>query len=703
MPQMEALRNSYSRFPGRAGFLWGMRPVILSSLLAVTVLAPWAAGAETVEADIVVYGGSAGGVAAACTAAKAGKTAVVAEFGKHIGGLTSGGLGYTDIGNKAAIGGFSHEFYKRLGKHYGKAEAWTFEPSVAEKELRALLDENKVPVKFAQRLASVKKSGASITEITMEDGTVYHGKMFIDATYEGDLMAKAGVKYMVGREANERFTETLNGVRGTTPSHQFGVDVDPYVKPGDPASGLLPFIQAEPLGTPGAGDPCVQAYNFRLCFTKKAENKITIEPPAGYDPKQFELLGRYCEALTAGNKKPTLKTFLKIDMVTADKTDINNNGAFSTDYIGKNYSYPDASYAEREKLWAEHLRYINGLITFLKTDPRVPENVRAEMAEWGLCKDEFADTAGWPNQMYVREARRMMSDYIMTEKVCRQVERPDDSVGLGAYNMDSHNCRRIVVNGKVRNEGDVQVGVRPYPISYRSIIPRGEECDNLFVPICLSATHIAYGSIRMEPVFMILGESSALAAVIALDDKVPVQKVVYAKLHEALTKAGQVLVWNGALPGQTGVNPGAPAPKLPGIVLDDTQAEKKGEWKEGNLDPRVGAGYLHDDNANKGSASLTWTLEVPEDGRYDLNLYFPPNKNRATNVPVGIATGSELRAVMVNEQTPEGVVKLGNFNLTRGAKTTVTIRNDGTTGHVIADGLQAIRTGMSGTRPNGGN
>ncbi len=670
-----------------------MRPFLLASLLTVTTLAPVRILAETIEADIVIYGGNASGVSAACTAIKSGKKAVLVEFGKHIGGLTSGGLGYTDIGNKAAIGGFSREFYKRLGKHYGKAEAWTFEPSVAERELRALLDEHKVPVKFSQRLASVKKSGANITEIAMEDGTIYRGKIFIDATYEGDLMAKAGVKYMVGREANSRFGETLNGIRKETHAHQFTLPVDPYVKPGDPESGLVPNISTEPHGTPGDGDAAVQAYNFRLCFTRKASNKLPIEAPAGYDPKEYELLGRYCEALTSAGKKITLRNFLKIDMVTADKTDINNNGGFSTDYIGKNHTYVEAGYAEREKIWQEHIRYINGLMVYLKTDPRVPENVRKEMAEWGLCKDEFTDTAGWPHQMYVREARRMLGEFVMTEKVCRWVETVEDSIGLGAYNMDSHNCRRVVRNGKAHNEGDVQVGVKPYPISYRSIIPKAAECENLFVPVCLSATHIAYGSIRMEPVFMITGETAALAAVIALDDKVSVQKVPYDKLKEQLIKAGQVLVWNPAAAGQSGGNPGSePAVKLPGILLDDPKAEKTGAWISGTLDPRVGGGYIHDGNANKGDMSVKWTFEAPEAGEYEFNLCFLPNPNRATNVPVEVKVGAETRGTKVNQKT-EGVAKLGTFALAKGASAVISLSNKDTDGHVIVDGVQVLKAG----------
>ena len=513
-------------------------------LLLIFICITQAAYAEVIEADVVVYGGNASGVATACTATRLGKSAVIAEPGHHIGGLTSGGLGWTDIGNKAAIGGFSRNFYKRLGVHYGKPEAWTFEPSVAERELRALLAEAKVRAVLAQRLASVKKDGARITEITMTDGTTYRGRMFVDATYEGDLMAKAGVSYMVGRESNERFNETLNGVRGNTPSHQFVVPTDPFIKQGDPKSGLLPFISEEPMGTPGAGDKSVQAYNFRLCLTKKPENRKPIEPPPGYDAKRYELLGRYCEALVAAGKKPTPRMFLKIDMVTPDKTDINNNGAFSTDYIGMNHNYPDADYETREKIWLEHIHYIAGLFTFLTTDLRVPAEIRRDIAEWGLCKDEFIDTGGWPHAMYVREARRMLSDFVMTERVCRQLERPGDSVGLGAYNMDSHNCRRIVRNGFVENEGDVQVRVKPYPVSYRSIVPKAAECENLFVPVSLSATHIAYGSIRMEPVFMIMGQSAATAACMAIDDKVPVQRVDYPRLREQLLKDGQVLEWH---------------------------------------------------------------------------------------------------------------------------------------------------------------
>ena len=500
--------------------------------------------AATVESDLCIYGGTSAGVIAGVEAAKLGKTVVILEPGRHVGGLMAGGLGFTDIGNKAAIGGRSREVFQRLGKHYGKPEAWTFEPSVAENEFKQLLLESKVPVYFQERLAAVKKNGARLTEITTEKGDVFRARMFIDASYEGDLLARAGVAYFVGREANATYGETLDGIRGQTPKHQFVVPVDPYVKPGDATSGLLPFIAPDALGNPGDGDKSVQAYNFRLCLTQNPTNRQAILPPTGYEPAKYELLGRYFDALAAANRPVTLKSFLKIDMVTPEKTDINNQGGFSTDGIGLNQDYPEADYATRDRIQTEVLDYTKGFLTYLATSPRVPANLRAEMQQWGLCQDEFPDTGGWPHQLYVREARRMLGDYVMTEKNCRHEITAADSVGLAAYTMDSHNCRRLVRAGRVENEGDVQVPpIAPYPISYRAMLPKAAQCENLLVPVCLSASHIAYGSIRMEPVFMILGQSAATAAALALDDKVSVQQVDYEKLKARLLAEQQILTW----------------------------------------------------------------------------------------------------------------------------------------------------------------
>ena len=544
--------------------------ILLSTLLCCSPLVPLGA-TEVIEADLCVYGATAGGVAAAVQAARMGKTAVIAEFGKHVGGLTSGGLGATDIGNKAAIGGIAREFYHRIAKHYANSNAWrferreeyfaqrggrstvidlnaadatmwTFEPHVAEDVFFQMLNEAKVAVYFQQRLASVQKEGGRITEIAMENGKVYRAQMFIDATYEGDLMAKAGVSYTVGREGKTRYNETLNGVRAETPKHQFTVAVDPYVKPGDSGSGLLPFIQPGDGGTPGEGDACVQAYNFRLCYTQDPANRLPQKKPAKYAPAKYELLARYLEALVAAGHKPQLKAFWNPIWMPNGKTDINNNGGFSTDYIGANYAYPEADYATRAKIWQEHEDYIRGFVYFLVTSPRVPENMRAEMQAWGPARDEFTDTDHWPHQLYVREARRMVSDYVMTEHNCRGRQKAEDPVGLAAYTMDSHNCQRIAKGGSAKNEGDVQVGgFSPYPISYRSIVPKASECDNLLVPICLSATHIAYGSIRMEPVFMILGQSAATAAALAMDGMFSVQRIPYENLRARLLADKQIL------------------------------------------------------------------------------------------------------------------------------------------------------------------
>ncbi len=716
----------------------------LHALVLSLAISSSALKAQVVEADLCIFGGTSGGIAAAVQAARMGKTAVIVNPTKYLGGLTTGGLGATDIGNKAAIGGISRDYYHRLAQHYAKdaswtletapdyfakrrggqagasslggadATMWTFEPRVAEKVYFQLLAESKTPVYLEQRLKSVTKTGPRITEITMENGRVFRAKMFMDATYEGDLLAKAGCAFHVGREANSVYGETLNGVRASTPHHQFTVPVDPYVKPGDGSSGLLPFIQSGDGGKPGDGDKATQAYNYRLCFTtdpknrlpaqkpagmpqpkwdallKAANGSLPVTPPANYDAKQFELLGRYAEALVAGNKNPKLAQFWNPIWMPNHKTDINNNGGFSTDFIGRNYDYPNADYATRERIAKEHEAYIRGFCTFLATDTRVPEEMRREMQSWGPSRDEFLDTDGWPREMYVREARRLVGEYVMSEKNCRAVETITDSVGLGAYNMDSHNCQRIVKNGKVENEGDVQVPpMKPYPVSYRAIIPKAAECDNLFAPVALSATHIAYGSIRMEPVFMVLGQSAATAAAMAIDDKVPVQKVNYAKLRARLLADKQVLDWTGPERGAGPVGKFIDPKSLPGIVLDDKDAKQTGHWSESISSVwRIGHGYAHDGNASKGESSAVFTPEIPTAGDYEIILFNAPNPNRASNVPVTVSVaGQPAKTVKVNQKS-QGEFSLGKFKLPAGKTTTVTVSNKDTDGHVILDGVQ---------------
>ncbi|MDB4767009.1 FAD-dependent oxidoreductase, partial [bacterium] len=370
----------------------------------------------------------------------------------------------------------------------------------------------------------------------------FAGRMFVDASYEGDLMARAGVSYTVGREANAKYGETLNGIRDKTPKNQIFGSIDPYNEPGNPESGLIPLIQEGDGGTPGDGDRSVQAYNFRLCFTDVPANRLKVTPPPNYDPKRYELAARRAEKIVEAGATPRIKQFCNPVWMPNRKTDINNSQGISTDFIGANYDFPDANYQERESIQRAHYEYVRGFFYFMSNNDRIPQELRDQFLELGPCKDEFLETAGWSPQMYVREARRMIAAYVMTEKNCRSNEIVEDSVGMAAYGMDSHNCQRIVQNGAARNEGDVQVhGLKPYPISFRCIVPVKSECENLVVPVCVSASHIAFGSIRMEPVFMVLGQSAAVAACLAIDEDVAVQDLDYGSLKQVLIAEGQVL------------------------------------------------------------------------------------------------------------------------------------------------------------------
>lgn len=556
--------------------------LFVATVLGLGSISSSAWARETETADIVVYGGTSSGIIAAIQAERMGKKVVLIEPSTHLGGLTTGGLGATDIGNKSAIGGLAREFYHRVWQHYQNDSAWQretrgeyktrnvhhepkdetmwmFEPHVASEIYRELLAEAHIKPLVGERLDrqhGVKKSAGSgdprtaksagsadprtarIESIAMESGREFAAKMFIDATYEGDLMAAAGVSFHVGREANAVYGETLNGVqpKQNIKSHRFVKPVDPYVKPGDAGSGLLPGIQARKLPPDGSGDDKVQAYCYRLCTTDVAENRRPWPKPAGYDPARYELLLRNFEA---GDKRAPWHPL----WMPNRKTDTNNNGAFSTDYIGGNYDYPNADYATRDRIIEDHKSYQQGLLWTLANSRRVPKKVRAEFNRLAPARDEFVENDNWPTQLYVREARRMIGAYVMTEHNCRGEKAVEDSIGMGAYGMDSHNCQRYVTaDGHVQNEGDVEVGgFKPYPISYRSIIPKADECENLLVPVCLSSSHIAYGSIRMEPVFMILGQSAATAAAIAIDDDVAVGKAPYGKLRARLREDRQVL------------------------------------------------------------------------------------------------------------------------------------------------------------------
>lgn len=555
------------------------------SVFMLFLMVQWTNG-QSKKYDIVIYGGTSAGVAAALQSSRMGKSVVLIEPTNRIGGLTTGGLGQTDIGNKQAIGGISREFYENIKKYYddpknwkweknseymdggqtrteeGEATMWTFEPSAALAVYKAMMDKEKITMVYNERLnreSGVKKVDGRIASITMESGKTFKGKVFLDATYEGDLMASAGVSYSVGRESNEEYGETLNGVQANSINraltgfvsknafnHNFIPRVDPYVVKGDPTSGLLPNVNEKP-GLEGQGDKKIQAYCFRMCLTDHPDNRIPFQKPTNYDEVNYELLFRNYEArkgpiremYSYGN---SLLPWINSSMPNR-KTDTNNKFGFSTDYIGRNYDYPEASYGEREKIIEDHRNYQMGLMWTLANHPRIPAEVREEASRWGTTKDEFERADGWQQQLYIREARRMISDYVMTQKNCEALDVAEDGIGLAAYGMDSHNVQRYVdANGYVQNEGNVEAhGFKPYPISYGSLVPKKEECQNLIVPVCVSSTHIAFGSIRMEPVFMVLGQSAATAAVMAIDGNTNVQEVPYPNLREQLLKDGQRL------------------------------------------------------------------------------------------------------------------------------------------------------------------
>lgn len=691
----------------------------VSALFLTVCLSGLVSAAES-RHQVVVYGGTSGGIVAAIQAAKMGKSVILIEPTKHLGGLTSGALGATDIGNKAAIGGLSREFYQRIATWYrdpahwnhekaesylskrkapNENEMWTFEPHVAEAVYREWLAETKVEVVLGERLllgqkldgkpradvgpSGVTKQGARIVSIRMESGRVFHGDMFIDATYEGDLLAYAGCGYHVGREANSVYGETLNGIQvARATKHQFIKPVDPYRTPGNPKSGLLPLVSPEPPGMDGDGDHRLQAYCFRLCTTDVPSNRRTWWAPPGYDVSRYELLLRNCDA--GDTRIPWNPIFMP-----NRKTDTNNNFAISTDYIGANYDYPNGDYKTRQAIFDDHLRYQQGLCFTLANHPRVPANIREEFTRLGPAKDEFVDSDNWSHQLYVREARRLVSEYVMSQKHCQQAEIPNDPVGLGAYNMDSHNCQRYVTaDGKAWNEGDIQVGVSPYRISYRSIRPRVEECENLLVPVCLAASHIAYGSIRMEPVFMVLGQSAATAACLAIDDRVAVQTLDYSRLKGKLLEDRQVLEWTGPVHKAA---ESRPVKSLTGIVVDNKQAKVEGEWGESeSISGFVGENYLHDGNTAKGSSRVTFTAAIPSHGKYALRVYFTPNGNRASNVPVSVKASGKTHMATVNQKDDKDLVNggriVGTWDLAPD-NVEVVISNDGTNGYVVVDAI----------------
>ncbi|WP_437222493.1 FAD-dependent oxidoreductase [Planctomicrobium sp. SH661] len=681
---------------------------ILSSDPSSELLAVPPSTAEP-EYDVVIYGGTSAGVSAAIQARRMGKSVILIEPGKHLGGLTVSGLGQTDSGKKVAIGGVSREFYQRVRRYYGQSSVWkqeqqednssyrnssdgmwTFEPHVAEEVFLVWLREERIPYLLGEglnRKSGVEKKDRRIVSIEMKSGKKFFGHRFIDATYEGDLLAAAGVSYYVGREANAVYDETLSGVQvGRAKAHQFTKPVDPYVVPGDTKSGLLPGILATAPGPDGSADALIQAYNYRICMTDAPENRVPFSKPENYDPLQHELLLRNFEA-------GDLRLPLSIGMMPNRKTDLNNNCAVSTDWIGMNHAYADADDETREQILQQHRDYVQGFLWTLAYHPRVPAQIREKASVWGYAKDEFTETGHFPFWCYIREARRMIGMYVHTEHDCRRTRICEDSVGLGSYTMDSHNCQRYVdEKGNVRNEGDVQVSPKGcYAISARSLLPKPEECENLAVPVCLSASHIAFGSIRMEPVFMILGQSAATMCCQSLDGDRPLHQVPYQELRRQLLADNQVLDLDSAESGLVIRH----AQHLPGIVVDDTDAQKVGDWKKSSSNAGfIGDGYVHDGRFGLGKRSVLYRLTVPKSGDYVLRMSYVTDSNRATNALVTWTIQGKENHTRVNQRDGSrlegGFFPLGNIHCQAGDVVTVRISNHDADGYVVADAVQLL-------------
>ena len=636
--------------------------------------------------DICVYGGTSAGVIAAYTAAKLNKKVILIEPGSHLGGLSSGGLGFTDIGNESIITGLSENFYRRLGSYYGTFEQWIFEPHVAEGIFNNYINEAGVPVLLKYRLTSVQKSNGYIQSITVQNTDTSTIKktitaaMFIDCSYEGDLIPGAGVSYYIGRENNTRYNETWNGVQLLS-KNQFADSVDPYKTPGTPSSGLLWGISSNTLKPTGIGDSLIQAYNYRICLTTNSANKIAITRPANYDSTKYQLLVRWLTKYPVTN----ISAFLSIKSIPNSKTDINNNGGFSTDMVGMNYKYPKADSSGREAIINAHIDYTKGLLYFIGHDSSMPVTLRNQMLQYGYPKDEYTDNGNWTPQLYIRESRRLIGQYIITQANCLGTTTVTDGVGMGAYTMDSHNTERLVVNGMVKNEGDVQVPCpAPFPISYRAITPKATDCKNLYVPVCLSASHIAYGSIRMEPVFMVLAEASAAAASMAIDSNQTVQNINIKALQASLLN-------NPLMDGST-----------PEIIVNDNDTTPHTTYFQGNWLHETTGGYGPTWLRTPGIADSQEAIFKPllkQTCSYAVYAYIPYNDSAATQTHYVVSDGTKSYDKYITTnikpvgQTSGTWVSLGSYTLPAGQKANVIIKAKGANGVVVADAILFVPQG----------
>lgn len=639
--------------------------------------------------DVCVYGGTSAGVVAAYSAAQRGLDVVLVEPTEHIGGMTSGGLGFTDIGNKQVIAGVAKQFYRKVGEHYGRLEQWIFEPSVADSIMRAYIGHENIVLMDNYRIRESKLDGTRISGIVVENSVdpsktkTIKADYFIDCSYEGDLMARSGVEYTVGRESNEQYGETYNGVE-LMDKHQFPDGIDPYKEKGNPESGLLWGISPAKVAQDGTADNMVQAYNYRICLTDDPANMIPITRPADYDSTRYELLLRLFEAYP---EKEFLNDWFIWSRMPNRKTDINNRGGFSTDMIGMNHNYPEASYQERQEIIDAHTEYTKGLLYFYGHDERVPEILRKRMLLWGYPKDEYVKYGHWTPQLYIRESRRMVGEYVATQADCQGRATADDGIGWAAYQMDSHNCQRIVINkdGKdmVKNEGNVEIGGGlPYPISYRSITPKREQCTNLLVPVCMSASHIAYGSIRMEPVFMVLGQSAAVAASLAMEQGGCDVQAVDSKEINALIEKDPYM--DGSVPD---------------ILIDDSNDMVNAD--EGWVAKGRG-GYglsFYELPLTSETKAVRFAVEsIPSSGTWAVYSYQSRNKKLTSVTSFEIISGDQSYKVKFNRddlnvlgQTSGDWALLGKYEFKEGQPVEVIVSNQGADAPMRADAVLFVK------------
>jgi hypothetical protein len=638
------------------------------------------------EYDVVVYGATAGGTVAAIAAAGEGADVLLVEPGKNVGGMVTGGLSHNDYGDRSVIGGMALEFYRKVAACYGKPlYYWRGpEPHVGERIFRDWLDEAEVKVLFDSRVTEVHNSGGTIERITLSGGGTVSGKVFIDASYEGDLMARAGVSYTVGREAVYDYGESWAGRRAILPD---GHQMQPRISPFDEAGYLLPLINPEPLVAEGEADRAVQGYGFRLIVTDDPDNMIPFPEPEHYDPGRFALVKRYYEVYPDADNMvhlwPTLPN---------GKTDMNSSGPVSTNVVdGLNWEYPDADYARRDEISQLMKEYTLGLLYFLSHDPSVPGKIRTETQRMGLCRDEFTDNDHWPHQLYIREARRMIGEYFMTQHDLEYDTVKYDAIGMGSYNIDVRHVQRTYIpvsrfpelHYEVYNEGYISIPVAPYEIPYRSLLPRYEQCSNLIVPVCISASHVAHASVRMEPQYMIMGHAAGVAAAMAAEGLRPVHRIDISLLQQKLASQGQVLSLKEDPYGAFGFGDE--------IIIDNNMkrfTQKTGTWKgiETEHNGRYQMNYSRNDRS---SGSFIFRPWLGRAGLYEVAIWYPSDPAYGTAVPVLISHRGGVEQKLINLQEHGGEwVSLGSFELEEGFREVVRVIANGTEGAVVADAVK---------------